>query len=44
MVVDAEEAVSAEERVEWAEQDVVARSRQEAEGARCVPGGEQGKA
>ena len=36
--------VGAEERVERAGKDVVARGRQETEGAGRVPGGEQGKA
>ena len=36
--------VGAKERVDRARKDVVARGRQETEGARCVPGGEQGKA
>ena len=36
--------VSAKERVEWARKDMVARGKQETEGAGRVPWGEQGKA
>ena len=35
--------VGVKERVEWAGEDVVARGRQEIEGAGRVPGGERGK-
>ena len=36
--------VRAKERVQRTRKDVVARGKQETEGAVCVPGGEQGKA